>query len=97
MTHDDRLRAVWQSVYDRELGFGGADRAERLANEAVAARERTTDLTPYRIALFSERPTMDEALEYAYMVARASDEPNAVITAIHVVLNTAIRLTGSTK
>ncbi len=52
-----------------------------------------SDLTPYHIALFSERPTMDEALEYAYMVARASDEPNAVITAIHVVLNTAIRLT----
>lgn len=52
-----------------------------------------SDLTPYRIAMFSERQTMDEALEYAYMVARASDEPNAVITAIHVVLNTAIRLT----
>lgn len=51
-----------------------------------------TDLSKYHIGLFSERQTLDEALEYAYMVARASDEPNAVITAVHVCLNTAIRI-----
>ena len=55
--------------------------------------ERTIDdLSQYHIGLFSERDTLKEALEYAYMVARATDEPNAVITAVHVVLNTAIRL-----
>lgn len=87
---NDRLRKVWQSVYDRELGFGGADRAERLADAAVA--ERTVDLSKYHLGLFAERQTLDEALEYAYSVARACDEPNAVITAVHVVLNTAIRI-----
>jgi len=38
--------------------------------------------------LFADRDTIDEALEYAYMVAKGSDNPAAVITAVHVVINT---------
>ena len=38
--------------------------------------------------LFSDRPNMREALEYANMVARASENPPATITAVYVAINT---------
>ena len=38
--------------------------------------------------MFSDRETIDEAFEYAYMVAKATDNPAAVMTAVHVVVNT---------
>ena len=41
-----------------------------------------------RAGLFAERETLAEALEYAAKVAKASDSPPAVLTALHVVLNT---------
>lgn len=40
--------------------------------------------------MFSDRATIDEAFEYAYMVAKASGNAPYVMTAIHVVLNTAM-------
>ncbi len=38
--------------------------------------------------MFATRSTVDEALEYAYSIARASDNPAAVMTAVQVVINT---------
>jgi hypothetical protein len=38
--------------------------------------------------LFSSRDTIDEAFEYAHMVARGTDNPAAVMTALQVVINT---------
>ena len=38
--------------------------------------------------LFATRSTVDEALEYAYSISRASDNPAAVMTAVQVVINT---------
>ena len=46
----------------------------------------------YRHDMFAERKTMDEALNYAYSIANASDSSPAVVTAVHVVLNTMIDL-----
>lgn len=37
--------------------------------------------------LMAERDTIDEAFEYALMVAKASDNPMAVMTAVYVVTN----------
>ena len=51
------------------------------------------NLHKFYVRLFGERDTIDEALEYALLIAKASDNPAAVMTAVHVVLNTAIRLT----
>jgi hypothetical protein len=41
-----------------------------------------------RHGFFSERNSMEEAMQYAYSIAQASDSPIHVMTAIHVVLNT---------
>ena len=41
-----------------------------------------------RNRFFGERDTLEQALEYMMMVANASDNPAAVITAVQVVLNT---------
>ena len=38
--------------------------------------------------MFASRDTIDEAYEYAYMIARASDSTIDVMTAIQVVVNT---------
>ena len=38
--------------------------------------------------LFAERDTMKEAYDYAFSIANASDNPPAVLTAIHVMMNT---------
>lgn len=38
--------------------------------------------------IFASRDTIDEAYEYAYMIARASDSTIDVMTAIQVVVNT---------
>lgn len=37
--------------------------------------------------LMADRDTIDEAFEYALMVAKASDNPMAVLTAVYVVTN----------
>jgi hypothetical protein len=41
-----------------------------------------------RNRLFADRKTFDEAMEYAYSVAKATDNPAAVMTAVMVVVNT---------
>ena len=38
--------------------------------------------------LFASRDTFGEAYQYAYEVAKASRNPSAVLTAVHVILNT---------
>jgi hypothetical protein len=38
--------------------------------------------------LFAERDTVKEAYDYAMAIAKASDNPAAVTTAIHVLMNT---------
>jgi hypothetical protein len=38
--------------------------------------------------LFATRNTIKEAITYAYGIAKASDNPAAITTALHVVLNT---------
>ena len=40
------------------------------------------------LPMFAERDTVKEAYEYAMGIARSSDNPLAVITAIHVMMNT---------
>jgi len=47
-------------------------------------------LTKYANNLFATQATMDAALEYAQTVANACETPAAVMTAVQVVLNTAI-------
>ena len=41
-----------------------------------------------RNRMFADRKTFDEAMEYAYSVARGTDNPAAVMTAVMVVVNT---------
>jgi len=38
--------------------------------------------------LFASRDTIKDAITYAYDIAKASENPAAVMTALHVVLNT---------
>ena len=38
--------------------------------------------------MFADRKTFDEAMEYAYSIARGTDNPAAVMTAVMVVVNT---------
>jgi hypothetical protein len=38
--------------------------------------------------LFASRDSIKEAITYAYDIAKASDNPAAITTALHVVLNT---------
>jgi hypothetical protein len=38
--------------------------------------------------LFSDRKTLDEAMQYAYSIAKGTDNPAAVMTAVMVVVNT---------
>ena len=51
-------------------------------------------MTPKELAksvrnnLFSDRTTFDEAMEYAYSIAKGTDNPAAVMTAVMVVVNT---------
>lgn len=54
-------------------------------------------LKQYTSAFFADRDTMDEALEYAFAIAKASDNPMAVITAIMVVLNTSANVVDTAK
>ena len=48
------------------------------------------DPKQYRNGMYSERETMDEALNYAYGIAKSTGFPASVTTAVHVVLNTMI-------
>lgn len=41
--------------------------------------------------MFANRETIEEAFEYALMVAKASDNPMAVMTAVYVVTNSIAR------
>ena len=45
-----------------------------------------------RNRMFADRKTLDEAMEYAYSVARGTDNPAAVMTAVMVVVNTLVNL-----
>ena len=51
-------------------------------------------MTPHALAesirnrLFADRTSFNEALDYAYSVAKATDNPAAVMTAVMVVVNT---------
>jgi len=38
--------------------------------------------------MMADRETVEEAFEYAMMVAKASDNPMAVLTAVYVMTNT---------
>jgi hypothetical protein len=38
--------------------------------------------------LFADRASFDEALDYAYSIAKGTDNPAAVMTAVMVVVNT---------
>lgn len=40
-----------------------------------------------KVDLFSHRSTLQEAFDYAYQVARATDNPSSVMAAVHVVAN----------
>ena len=46
------------------------------------------ELRKHTSNLFADRETLAEALEYAQTVAKGSDNPMAVMTAVMVVLNT---------
>ena len=41
-----------------------------------------------RNRLFADRKTFDQAMEYAYSIAKGTDNPAAVMTAVMVVVNT---------
>lgn len=41
-----------------------------------------------RNKMFGDRPTLDEAYEFAQMIARGTDSPMHVMTAVQVVVNT---------
>ena len=51
-------------------------------------------MTPKELAntvrnrMFGERETFNQAMEYAHMIAKGTDNPAAVMTAIMVVVNT---------
>jgi hypothetical protein len=49
-------------------------------------------LSTYANNLFTTQATLDAALEYAATVANACETPSAVMTAVQVVLNTAISM-----
>ena len=38
--------------------------------------------------LFADRASFDDAMEYAYSIAKGTDNPAAVMTAVMVVVNT---------
>jgi hypothetical protein len=54
-------------------------------------------MTPKELAksvrnnIFASRDTFDEAMDYAYTVAKGTDSPAAVMTAVMVVVNTLAR------
>jgi hypothetical protein len=50
------------------------------------------ELSRYRLGLFADRATLDEALQYAHQLAAHTSDPQALITAVHVVLNTVIKV-----
>jgi len=41
-----------------------------------------------RNRLFADRANLDDALDYAYSIAKGTDNPAAVMTAVMVVVNT---------
>lgn len=41
-----------------------------------------------RNRMFGERETFDQAMEYAHMIAKGTENPAAVMTAVMVVVNT---------
>ena len=55
------------------------------------------ELRQYRVGLFATHASLDEALRYAMKIAKASDNAPAVLTAVHVVLNTVIAAATATQ
>lgn len=51
-----------------------------------------TKLSTYTNNLFATHATLDVALENVTSLANASETPSAIITAVHVILNTAIAM-----
>ena len=48
-----------------------------------------TELTKsLRNKIFADRPTIEEAYDYAWRVANATDNPGAVMVALQVLVNT---------
>lgn len=47
-------------------------------------------LRTIRNNMFARRDTFDEAIEYAYMIAKTTGNPSAVMTAVMVVVNTIV-------
>lgn len=41
-----------------------------------------------RCNFFADRPTLQEAVDFAYEISKASDNPAAVLTAVFVCMNT---------
>jgi len=60
-------------------------------------------MTPAELAkavrnnMFATRDTYDEAMEYAYEVAKGTGNPAAVMTAVQVVVNTLAKYISETK
>lgn len=60
-------------------------------------------MTPHQLAksirngLFSDRETLNEALDYAYSIARGTENPAAMMTAVMVVVNTLANLIDRTE
>lgn len=50
------------------------------------------NIQAFDVGLFADRETLGEAVEYAHQIANATDNPPAVLTAVHVVLNTVLRI-----
>ena len=44
-----------------------------------------------RNRLFADRDNFDDALDYAYSIAKGTDNPAAVMTAVMVVVNTVVQ------
>jgi hypothetical protein len=47
-----------------------------------------------RNGLFADRSTLNEAYDYALMIAKSSESPALVMTAVHVIMNTIAKELG---
>jgi len=52
--------------------------------------DAVTYLKSIKHGMFAKRDSYDEAMEYAYTIAQASDCPAHVMTAVQVVVNTIV-------
>lgn len=56
-------------------------------------REALEFIAGLKCGMFADRETVGDAYEYAMEIAKATDNPAAVTTAIHVLLNTIVKTT----